>query len=71
MITSSTCDYMMRKNSIYLTTGTNEVYMPLKSGPSRAAIAANIKTEKMAGKPTAQSVAIALNVAGKSKKRGK
>lgn len=45
--------------------------MPLVKGSSRADIAANIRTEKMAGKPTAQSVAIALNVAGKSKKKGK
>ena len=37
--------------------------MPLKSGSSKAAISANIKTEKTAGKPQAQAVAIALHTA--------
>ena len=41
--------------------------MPLKSGKSKAVIAANIKTEMKAGKPQAQAVAIALKSAGKSK----
>ena len=43
--------------------------MPLKKGSSRAAVSSNIKTEIKAGKPQKQAVAIALNVAGKSKKR--
>jgi hypothetical protein len=43
--------------------------MPLKKGTSRAAIAANIRTEKAAGKPTRQAVAIALHVAGKPKRK--
>ncbi len=42
--------------------------MPLKKGSSNSVISANIKTEKMANKPTRQAIAIALNVAGKSKK---
>lgn len=41
--------------------------MPLKKGSSKGAISANIKTEKQAGKKQSQAVAIALNVAGKSK----
>lgn len=41
--------------------------MPLKKGTSKAVVAANIKTEMKAGKPQAQSVAIALSKAGKSK----
>lgn len=42
--------------------------MPLKKGASRKAISANIKTEMDAGKPQKQAVAIALNVARKSRK---
>lgn len=42
--------------------------MPLKKGSSRKAISANIKTEMDAGKPQKQAVAIALNVARKSRK---
>lgn len=41
--------------------------MPLKSGSGKKAISANIKTEKAAGKPTAQAIAIALSKAGKGK----
>lgn len=43
--------------------------MPLKSGKSKATIKANIRTEIAAGRPTKQAVAIALNKAGKGRKR--
>lgn len=43
--------------------------MPLQKGKSREAVSANIKTEVAAGKPKRQAVAIALNVAGKSRKK--
>jgi len=41
--------------------------MPLVTGKSRKAISQNIETEKAAGKPQKQAIAIALRVAGKSK----
>jgi len=42
--------------------------MPLKKGKSKAAISSNIKTEMAAGRPQRQAVAVALSVAGKSRK---
>jgi hypothetical protein len=42
--------------------------MPLKKGKSKAAISSNIK-EEMKTKPRKQAIAIALSVAGKSKKK--
>jgi len=44
---------------------------PLRKGKSRKDVEANIETEIAAGKPQKQAVAIALNVAGKSRKRKK
>ena len=42
--------------------------MPLVKGKSDKAVSKNIKTEMAAGKPQKQAIAIALSVAGKSKK---
>lgn len=42
--------------------------MPLSKGTSKASINQNIKTEMNAGKPQKQAIAIAMNVAGKSRK---
>lgn len=44
--------------------------MPLEKGRSEKAISKNIETERRAGKPEKQAVAIAMREAGKSKKRG-
>jgi len=43
--------------------------MPLKKGKSKKAISENISREMHAGKKKSQAIAIAMNVAGKSKKK--
>jgi len=40
--------------------------MPLQQGKSQAAISHNIATERHAGKPEKQAIAIAMNTAGES-----
>ena len=45
--------------------------MPLLKGSSQSVISENIRTERNAGKPEAQAVAIAMSVAGKGRKKGK
>jgi hypothetical protein len=44
-------------------------WMPLKKGSSKEAISSNIKTERAAGRPEKQAIAIAMSEAGKSKKK--
>lgn len=43
--------------------------MPLKAGKSKGVVSANIAAEVRAGKPKAQAVAIAMNKAGKGKRK--
>jgi len=45
--------------------------VPLKSGKSRKVISENIKELVASGRPQEEAVTIALQKAGKSKKRGK
>lgn len=45
--------------------------MPLKKGKTKKVIGENIATEIKAGKPKDQAIAIAMNKAGKKKKKGK
>jgi hypothetical protein len=54
-------------NEIFIFTQTINNKAMLKSGKSKAVVAANIKTEMKAGKPQKQAVAIAMSKAGMAK----
>lgn len=43
--------------------------MPLESGSSRDVVGRNIAAEEAAGKPPKQAIAIALNKAGKGRRK--
>lgn len=43
--------------------------MPLRRGKSRAVISANIATEIRSGRPRKQAIAIAMSIAGKSRRK--
>ncbi|HEY1646274.1 MAG TPA: hypothetical protein VGF75_08025 [Candidatus Saccharimonadales bacterium] len=45
--------------------------MPLEKGKSKKAISNNIRTERHAGKPEKQAIAIAMSEAGKGRKKKK
>ena len=45
--------------------------MPLKKGRSKKVISQNIATERRAGKPKNQAIAIAFSKAGKTRKKSK
>ena len=45
--------------------------MPLKAGKSKRVVASNIRELRQSGRPQAQSVAIAMNAAGKGRKKKK
>lgn len=48
-------------------TQTENSTMPLKSGSSKSTISQNIRTERAAGRPEKQAIAIAMRKAGKPK----
>ena len=57
-----------RNNAILFMPAVVLLGMPLKKGPSKKTIPANIRTEVKAGNPVKQAVAIAMRQAGKPQK---